>query len=535
MIGEHVENIQLTGTKAISATGNGRDNEMIGNAAANTLNGLGGIDTLYGGGGSDRLYGSTDADTLYGGSSNDRLDGGSGIDMLYGGTGNDVYVFDDAGDTAIENASSGTDTVEAWITVTAAAANIENIVLKGAGDINATGNELANRLTGNANANTLDGGLGNDMMIGGAGNDIYIFDSTGDRASEVKNGGTADEIRSSVSVTAAMMATDIENVTLTGSGNLDATGNALNNIITGNNEANKIFGGAGIDTLYGNDGDDWLNGGVGADTLYGGLGNDTYTLDSAADRIMEQGEGVDTAYSTVSMSHEMIGADVENLVLLGKLALHATGNDLANNINGNAGANRLDGGAGTDTLSGGLGNDVYIIDNEGDIVTELLKQGTDRIEASVSYTLSANVENITLAGNGDINAKGNALANTLNGNTAANRLDGGLGRDTLSGGAGADIFVFSTALGTSNIDTIIDFDVTVDTIELEASIFTGLASSTTNFFTFGAALYADDRILYNAKTGGLWYDEDGNGAAAAVQFAILSKNLTLTAADFVII
>ena len=84
------------------------------------------------------------------------------------------------------------------------------------------------------------------------------------------------------------------------------------------------------------------------------------------------------------------------------------------------------------------GDDTYIVDNAGDKVIELPGEGTDLVKASVSYTLSDNVENLLLTGNTDINGTGNALANSLTGNDGNNVLDGDAGADTMAGGAGDD-------------------------------------------------------------------------------------------------
>ena len=105
------------------------------------------------------------------------------------------------------------------------------------------------------------------------------------------------------------------------------------------------------------------------------------------------------------------------------------------------GDDRLNGGTGADALKGGAGNDMYVVDNAADVVTELAGEGTDAVQASVTFTLGANVEELTLTGSSAINGTGNALANTLAGNAAANTLNGAAGADVMRGGAGNDTYV----------------------------------------------------------------------------------------------
>lgn len=233
-LGAFLENLVLM-DGARNGSGNTLDNMLTGNAANNILNGLG------------------------------------GADRMIGGYGNDTYYVDDAGDVAIESFGEGTDTVRSSVSLTLGA-NLESLFLLGDTALNGTGNDLNNTLTGGAGANRLngmggndllDGGAGADTMYGGAGNDTYYVDNAGDAVSEAYGGtdnGGADLIQASVSV---RLGNYIERLQLTGSNNIDGTGNSLNNLI------------------YGNDGSNILNGGAGNDQLTGGLGADVFQFSAA--------------------------------------------------------------------------------------------------------------------------------------------------------------------------------------------------------------------------------------------------------------
>ena len=384
VLGANVENLTLSGTAAINATGN---------ALANTLTGNTGIN---------------------------RMDGGAGADAMFGGAGNDTYVVDNLGDTLTEGSNAGTDTVESSVAWTLGV-NLESLTLTGTSAINGTGNTQVNTLRGNAADNVLDGGAGNDTMIGGAGNDTYRVDSAADLVTELGGEGT-DTVESSATLT---LAANVEKLTLTGTAALNATGNSLNNALTGNSGVNR------------------LDGGTGADLMVGGAGNDTYVVDNAGDGMTElAGGGTDAVESTIGWT---LGAELETLTLTGTGAINATGNALANTLIGNAGANRLDGGTGADAMTGGAGNDAYVVDNAGDTTVEAASAGTDTVEASIAWTLGTNLENLTLTGTGAISATGNTLANLLTGNAAANTLNGGTGVDTMMGGAGDDIYIVDDA------------------------------------------------------------------------------------------
>ncbi|MBV5304987.1 MAG: VCBS domain-containing protein, partial [Chlorobium sp.] len=262
-----------------------------------------------------------------------------------------------------------------------------------------------NVLNGGAGNDTLNGGAGNDTMQGGAGNDLYVVDSTGDVVTENSEEGI-DTVQSSISY---ILGANVESLTLTGTGAINGTGNALDNLLLGNSGNNSLNGGAGNDTL---------NGGAGNDGMQGGLGNDTYVVDSISDVVTEAASaGMDTVQSSVSYT---LGANVENLALMGTGAINGTGNTLDNLLTGNSGNNSLNGGAGNDTMQGGAGNDTYVVDSATDVVTENEGEGTDTVHSSLSYTLGENVENLTLTGAGVITGTGNALDNILLGNSANN-------------------------------------------------------------------------------------------------------------------
>jgi Ca2+-binding RTX toxin-like protein len=142
------------------------------------------------------------------------------------------------------------------------------------------------------------------------------------------------------------------------------------------------------------------------------------------------------------------------------------------------------------------------------------------------------------AGVGAINLAGNSFGQQIIGNAGNNVIGGAGGNDVLRGLGGSDTFFFNTPLGAGNVDTIVDFNVAADTIRLENAVFTGLpagALAATAFVIGAAAADALDRIIYNNVAGSLLFDSDGNGAAAAVQFASISAGLAMTAADFFVV
>ncbi|MDI6027398.1 S8 family serine peptidase [Corticibacterium sp. UT-5YL-CI-8] len=379
-------------------------------------------------------------------------------------TTNDRYIYTDeyaqyAGvdnhNTAVVDNNGGTDTVNASAVTTASIirldgvtgsiagqaasfTNIENAIGGDAGDTiygNTGANMLygmrgADKLYGGAGADTLEGGTNNDRLDGGAdidtmrggvGNDIYVVDNAADAVVEYFGEGT-DQVIAKISYSLAGL--EVENLDLSGA-NINGTGNGYANVIDGT-AGNNV-----------------LDGKAGADTMVGHTGNDTYYVDDAGDNVVEDdGEGNDKIIASVSYS--LAGRYVETLDLVGTGNIDATGNKLANILDGNNGNNILNGMAGADTMIGKDGNDTYYVDNVGDVATEANGQGSDKVIATVSYTLSAFIETLDLSG-ANINGTGNAQANLIDGTSGNNVLDGKAGADKMVGHTGNDTYYVDNA------------------------------------------------------------------------------------------
>ncbi len=225
------------------------------------------------------------------------------------------------------------------------------------------------------------------------------------------------------------------------------------------------------------------------DRLYGGKGDDTFVINETKDIIIELAGADVYGYDTIQSGMISINlnnyANVEHVALTGNSNLNATGTAANNWILGNSGNNIISGGAGNDRLSGGTGND------------------------------------------------------TMNGGLNNDVIIGGLGKDTLTGGGDSDTFVFDAVLGFGNIDSITDFSVVNDIIQLSSAIFSAIGLSgqlAASMFNFGTkATQLDDRIIYNSSTGALYYDTNGSGFFGSTQFATIGTGLSLTNLDFIIV
>ncbi len=396
-----VENLTLAGGNPLNGTGNSLANIITGNGNVNTL------------------------------------DGGGGTDTLIGGGGNDTYIVDNAGDIVDESNGADIDTVLSSVTFSLSSTSsaqtrgaVENLTLTGAVAINGIGNSSDNILIGNTAANVLsglegddrlDGKGGADTMFGGTGDDTYVVDNAADRVDET--GGAAadiDTVLSSVSfslINATQTRGNVENVTLTGTAAINATGNGFGNTLTSNAGSNVLSGGAGND-IYAFD---------------GSFGNDTISDSSGSDRIVVTGKTVlqetsrvgndlvlDFSSGTITIDNHFTTGQVELLQVGSRtyvLANGLIGGDLPGIISGSQASEVMDGKGGDDILYGNNGNDTLL----GGLGNDLLDGGNGR----------------------DI-------------------LDGGAGDDILTGGNGGDTFVFKPGSGH---DTITDFSIFTDRID----------------------------------------------------------------------
>lgn len=450
-------------------------------------------------------------DTITGSAGSDEIMGFGGADLISGGDGDDFIQGDSWSDIGLSGVVGGNDT-----------------------------------LIGGAGNDYLDGGSGGDSMSGGAGDDYYLVEAPTDVVTELAGGGTRDTVQatSDGGLASYTLPANVENMSVQNNGHFDyllqdyvstvftAQGNALANKITigreyGSGSSEKMYGLAGNDRLSSGGGDDLLDGGSGNDTLIGGTGSDTYYVDSNLDKVIEDVVGssadidrviyqVSVASSTASLggvvsglANSIVFSAVENLSLgatTGTVLLNGVGSATANTLSGNAAANKLYGLAGNDSLLGNAGNDAL---------------------------------------------DGGAGNDTLNGGAGNDVINGGLGNDRLigdatGGGTGSDTFLFNTVLNsTGNVDTIVDFNPVYDGFKLEntgAGLFSTLTATGVlnaaylKTIVTGGATDANDYVVYNSTTGGLYYDANGssNGLTDAIQFAIIGAGKVLTNADFVV-
>ncbi|MCQ8102681.1 hypothetical protein NP590_01080 [Methylomonas sp. SURF-2] len=452
----------------------GNDTELSGFAGDDVIDGLGGNDSingkagndwLKGGAGDDDLQGGLGNDILEGGDGNDRLlgygvwlndstavnneagndvlDGGAGDDRLFGGNGADVYLFGrgDGSDYLSDSREDGridTLRLKAGVLPEHVAIYEQTLVIDGSStQIYFDGIERIEFDNGNGSVWLADDILAHtefgsfNAMTGTQGDDTFVVDYAGDTITEAAGGGV-DTVLASRSY---VLPANVENITLTGPLNINATGNSLDNV------------------LIGNAGNNVLDGKAGNDTGYGGLGNDVY---KNIEHIVEYADqGIDT---WVVRDGGVLPDHVENISLYDGTGSHsiynvsAIGNSLNNVLtSGGIGVTGdiLDGRGGADTyIVKGWDRPIVYIDNIGDTVIgapyevrsyiDYALQEPSRYTSDNSYIPDSVANRLVLLGDTAINGRGNAVDNSITGNGGDNVLMGLAGNDNLSGGAGND-------------------------------------------------------------------------------------------------
>ncbi|QIS94618.1 matrixin family metalloprotease [Nitratireductor mangrovi] len=502
-------------------TGDGGNNVIAGLAGPDQINGMGGIDTADYSASAGRinvnlstgtgLGGDAHGDTLSGienligtnSSLTDFLTGDAFANTIAGLAGADQIDGMGGIDTADYSASAGRINVN-LTNGTGLGGDAHGDTLSGIENLIGTNSSLTDFLTGNSLANRIEGLAGDDLIAGLGGADILIGGAGVDTADYSASGGRINVDLS----TGTGLGGDAHGDTLSGIENLIGTNIAMTDFLTGNAFANTIAGLAGADQIDG----------------MGGI--DTADYSASAGRInvnLSTGAG--------------LGGDAHGDTLSGIENLIGTNSSLTDFLTGDGGNNVIAGLAGADQING-----------MGGIDTADYSASTGRVNVNLSNGtgLGGDAHGDTLSGIENLIGTNVAMTDFLTGDASANRIEGLAGDDEINGkegtdifvgGGGDDLFIFDTALGAGNIDAILDFVVADDMIRLASSIFTGLSAGglTAAAFRVGAAAAdADDRVIYNAGSGGLFFDVDGNGAQGQVQFASLSTGLALTNDNFLV-
>jgi Ca2+-binding RTX toxin-like protein len=521
---------------------------LLGSAAGQLLSAGTGTDWIEGKGGNDHLFGGGGDDHLDGGDGNDELDGWFGDDMMFGGLGDDVFHVDSVSDFLVEYADEGIDTVRVKLSSYTLPTNFENA------DLHHYSGSV--QVYGNSAANLFILGAGEYYVNGGAGSDTVSYAHTG-----------------AVSVDLTTWETDwaAVNDTLIGIENL-----------TGSDQA---------DVLRGNGGTNVFDGGPGADTMVGRAGSDIYYVDDAGDVVTELGGGGSDEIRVRNLTSFTLPAYVEKLTNTHNYLFYGTGNGLANVLNGGTTVDYLYGGAGADTLNGGsgddflygegdhdtfyggpgadylaggFGNDTYVIEDSTDTVSEVGGEGIDQaVTALATYTLTANVENLTYTGAGNFHGIGNLIMNTITGQSGndilqgmggADILYGGAGDDTLDGGDGDDLLLGGTGtdvLASGNggdmyrfadgdtgtgvqADRITDFAWWYDKIDLRG-IDADLATAGDQAFAFiGTSAFSGvaGQLRHGFDGTDTWLQGDRDGDGVADIEIVFTGNVALVSTDF---
>ncbi len=385
----------------------------------------------------------------------------------------------------------------------------DDVLIGGTGLDSMSGGGGGDTLTGGSNNDTLNGGIGADSLAGDASNDTFIFSAADNANTDIVEGGSgADTLLARTSVNfSATTISSIESVSFD-----DASAGTKSVSILASQIGNGLSIALSIDSSVNH-----------TDELRITMGTET-SLNLSQFTFIDFVSG---------------GAEKDSIAVIGDgNAENILGSSVKDIIRSGGGADTLNGGAGIDKLFGGFGNDTYFVNARGEAI-EFGGAGNDSVNSSASYTLGANLENLTLTGGANNFGLGNGLANNLTGNSGNNVLGGKAGNDILIGGDGADKFRFDTALDAdANVDNVTDFVAGIDDFQLDNAIYTGLAAGNLKvgqFVTGFNAKDANDHIIYNKTAGILFFDADGVGGAAKIKFATVDPGLVLAHTDFLVI
>lgn len=531
----------------LNPNGVGNASEMIaGTAGADRIFALGGNDTVRAGAGNDTIEGGSGVDFLYGGEGNDTIDGGTEDDFLYGEAGNDTMRGGIGIDTMF--GSDGNDTMYGGADADVMVGGTGDDIMYGGDGVTVGGildpepavavGLLDDSLSGGQGNDTLYGGGGWDSLSGNSGHDILV-PGTGGAAQggrDAMDGGEGDDIY--------IIESDLDFA------NMDIADSGLTQLQLVNKGAGFRQGnGLAIDEVR-------FTQTVAGDIILAGtnvLG--VASIFTGVERVVI-GTGNGATANRNGTAAINIDASLANPGL--NVGLEILGNAGDNIIVGTAFNDTIDGGGGADTMEGGLGDDTYVVDDIDDLVIEVTGGGNDTVQSNITYTLNAELENLTLTGTA-AQGTGNSLGNIIIGNASANTLrgldgddtiDGGAGNDRIIGGAGIDFmtggtgddtFVFASVAEIGNNaarrETITDFrtggqldlldltaiDADANTAGHQAFNYASILSGA----TFGAG--PAGRLLYNA---GVLYGETTGDGVADFQIALTGAP-TLTSAMFV--
>jgi Ca2+-binding RTX toxin-like protein len=368
-------------------------------------------------------------------------------------------------------------------------------------------------------------------LSGGPGNDVYFIDDRCDQVSEKPDAGT-DTVNSSVSF---VLGANLEHLTLTGSHNVNGTGNSLDNGLIGNSGRNVLAGAGGSDTLTGGGGQDRfiIEKGDGTDTVtdFGGVGrgaSPSAATIAETDTLKFEGEGLTPRNMLLNQNGDNLEITFDG-VKDTKVILQDFQLENLDNLHKGTGV--------TVNLGNILFDGQSCIKDSFDVFNSESQQATIWNRNTVTFLNDLdndvhgfNDSNDVINGQGgNDNMRGLSGDDILRGGAGDDTLNGGAGADLLKGGAGTDWFVFDRAPGSSNVDTVLDFQSGVDHLVFGGTTFTALAGSV------GRYLGTNNIVKYDAANGDLLYDADGPGAGAAVTVAHLGAGLSLGATDFFVI